>query len=85
MVKQIMKKSFTENEVSTTQASHNQKTVKLDNQVRVFRKSESRVLFSIFGIQPDRSNTTVWDPYTIVMRVRNTCLISNERCCRASV
>ena len=25
MVKQIMKKSFTENEVSTTQASHNQK------------------------------------------------------------
>ena len=32
MVKQIMKKSFTENEVSTTQASHNQKTVKLDNQ-----------------------------------------------------
>ena len=55
MVKQIMKKSFAENEVSTTQASHNQKTVKLDNQVMVFRKSESRVLFSISGTRLDRS------------------------------
>ncbi|KAK8800352.1 hypothetical protein WA171_004984 [Blastocystis sp. BT1] len=31
MIKQIMKKNFTENEISTTQASHYQKVVKLDN------------------------------------------------------
>ncbi len=34
MIKQIMKKNFTENEISTTQASHYQKVVKLDNRVR---------------------------------------------------
>ena len=85
MVKQIMKKSFTENEVSTTQASHYQKTVKLDNQVMVFRKSESRVLFSISGIRLDRNNTMAWDPCTIVTQVGDTSLIVNERRCRVGV
>ena len=33
MIKQIMKKSFKENEISTTQASHYQKSVKLENRV----------------------------------------------------